>query len=221
MDILAVEYLFARLETDINDPRDLWEDLLLWHTGIGAEAGEMERYLALRVSGTLYNKSRTSARLDLDILTSYIERRWQWESALHAPGLLDGGGDGRLPSPLRAVCQMRKSLRLWRQERDFVGALRAAKAAAVLDPVFKETVETLAKKITADYEQEMSIQASEHLSQNQEFKALLGNIKPQIEKLLSLGRADEALPVLRQLESLVPGEAIIKELMEKALAARQ
>ncbi|MDR1604924.1 MAG: glycosyltransferase [Gracilibacteraceae bacterium] len=227
MDIPAVDYIFARLEAETGGPRRLWEYLLAWQAeaeaGDGAEAGAgagtMERYLALRVSEVLFVKNRASAQLDTAVLETYLERRRQWESALYAPGLLAGGGDPRLPSSLRAVCQAGEALRLWRTEGDYVGALRALKAAAVLDDVFRETAETLARRVTADYERaQAESERAAAAAGRAEFAALLDSVKTEAAALIARGAAAEAALILSQLEALAPGDAEIQAL-RRALAA--
>ncbi|MDR1320383.1 MAG: glycosyltransferase [Gracilibacteraceae bacterium] len=216
MDIPAIDYIFVRLERDVNGPRDLWERLLTWRADIGPADGAMERYLALRVSEVLFIKTRISAQLDTDILTDYLERRRQWESELYAPGLLVGGGDPRLPPALRATCQMLEVIRLWR-EADYAGALRALKTAALLAEAFKETAETLAGRVTADFEREQRAWEDERSRREAEFHLLLRDIKPRAEGLIALGRAGEALDILRQLETLAPEDAEIKALIRRGM----
>jgi glycosyltransferase involved in cell wall biosynthesis len=220
MDIPATEYLFARLEAETDGPRALWERLLAWHTDIGAEAGVMERYLAMRVSEILFIKLGKSAQLNTDILQTYMERRWQWESALYAPGLL-GGGDERLPPWLRAVCQTREALRLWREERDYPAALRAVKSAALLSGVFKETAEKLARLITADYEKEREEGGLAAAANRAEFAALLESVKSEARQLRARGETETAARILTKLAELAPGDAEIGALLSALSADKE
>jgi Flp pilus assembly protein TadD len=169
----------------------------------------------------LFARLRSVADLDIEVLWRYLERRYQWEAGLHSPGLLDGGGDGRLPSALRAVCHMREALICWQSRRDHAGALRAVKTAMELDGIFKDPAKNLAAKITVEYEREEEARRRSDESGREEFARLLQSIKPQIERLIALGRSEEALQTITQLETLAPADADIAKLKEIAVAARR
>lgn len=212
LDVDSVEYMVGRLaEKDPGRFVDLRDALEAWQLHPRAEAGEMERYLALRASELVFYRCKDEYRSDPDgTVERYrraMERRFQWELEHRAPGMCENGGSVALPATVRAVCHMHKAF-MEAEAGNALGALVELRSAVLLDLGLGEVAFVLGGR----FESMLQNQLETGEVVDEEYEETLNSVKQKIEMMIQAGFGAEVVGMIGELERMIPGDGDVRRL---------
>lgn len=213
MDIDAVEYLVARLaQPDAPRFAALLAALENWQQKITEDAPEIQRYLALRVSETLYLRQLTEGNCDGGQLVALyrrgMERRFDWEKEHRGDEMFSGEGEQALPATLKAMCAMILAFHQWEDEGDGMSALLSLRGALSLDITLDEVV----KELTRQWSGRTEEQLQREQAQRQADAEQLEGMKKRIGMMIHLGCGADMTPFIQELERMYPADGDIRML---------
>ncbi len=186
-----------------------------WQQQTITPQNSMEQYFHMCMGVLVYTKKQAQSEFDEQAYISNffetIDRVLMWHKALYAEAVMQDDGSPLLPASIQSLLLVKHGIKK-QKENDKLAAAQYFKKALELDSDLSIPI----KKLTKTIQEELEKEQRQHKAAQSEAAMLAEAIKPKIEQLIDSGFQTEAIPLILQLETLLPNDPDVQALKVKA-----